>query len=134
MYYKLVEDLTLDSNVAVYRKVAPLGFKSSFIEYEYGKNAEEITSVIKQNSLSYDPLADVVARPDTEPEIDYDSAPTYDEAYVAGLMSDLFQQEFGAPMNDAGSTSDKTDLSTITPNTEFQDANDQEMCPTLYTL
>lgn len=134
VYYKLVEDLTLDSNVAVYRRVAPLGFKSSFIEYEYGKNAEEITSVIKQNSLSYDPLADVVARPDTEPEIDYDSAPTYDEAYVAGLMSDLFQQEFGAPMNDAGSTSDKTDLSTITPNTEFQDANDQEMCPTLYTL
>lgn len=134
VYYKLVEDLTLDSNVAVYRRVAPLGFKSSFIEYEYGKNAEEITSVIKQNSLSYDPLADVVARPDTEPEIDYDSAPTYDEASVAGLMSDLFQQEFGAPMGDAGSTSDKTDLSTITPNTEFQDANDQKMCPTLYTL
>ena len=134
VYYKLVEDLTLDSNVAVYRRVAPLGFKSSFIEYEYGKNAEEITSVIKQNSLSYDPLADVVARPDTEPEIDYDSAPTYDEAYVAGLMNDLFQQEFGAPMDDAGSTSDKTDLSTITPNTEFQDANDQKMCPTLYTL
>lgn len=134
VYYKLVEDLTLDSNVAVYRRVAPLGFKSSFIEYEYGKNAEEITSVIKQNSLSYDPLADVVARPDTEPEIDYDSAPTYDEEYAAGLVNDLFQQEFDAPMDDAGSTSDKTDLSTITPNTEFQDANDQEMCPTLYTL
>lgn len=134
VYYKLVEDPTLDSNVAVYRRVAPLGFKSSFIEYEYGKNAEEITSVIKQNSLSYDPLADVVARPDTEPEIDYDSAPTYDEEYAAGLMNDLFQQEFGAPMDDAGSTSDKTDLSTITPNTEFQDANDQKMCPTLYTL
>lgn len=136
VYYKLVEDTTTDNNMAVYQRISPLGYRSSFIEYEYGRDADEVTSVIKQNALDYDPLADVAARFESEPEIDYDSQPEHDELYSAESMNSLYEAEYGVPLQDFVG-SDQTDMSAIAPNTEFKDANDQEICggiPTIYSL
>ena len=136
VYYKLVEDTTADNNIAVYQRISPLGYRGSFIEYEYGRDAYEITSVIKQNALDYDPLADVAAMFESEPEIDYDSQPDNDEAYSAENMNSLYEAEFGVSLQDSTS-GDQIDMSAITPNTEFRDANDQEICggaPIIYSL
>lgn len=136
IYYKLDSSNTVQPNVAVYERIEPLGFRNSFIEYEYGKDVEEMETVIDKNGKDYDPYADTLSRfgiGDTE--VDYDSMPDYQrsEEYVNSFPIDAmaFQQTYHVPLNT--SIPIEEDVTAIQPNTEYKDENGDSICgaPTL---
>lgn len=138
-YYKLAPKGTeIENNVATYERIEPLGYRNSFIEYEYGVNAEDIKTVIEKNKMDYDPYADTLAIYDTgEMEVDYDSIPEMPSDYwdsVPQVDNEAFQQVYGAPLDNSASEED--DITSIQPNTEYKDENGEEICgaQTLYSL
>lgn len=140
IYYKLASSSTEQANVATYERIEPLGFRNSFIEYEYGKDVEEMETVIGKNRKDYDPYADTLSRFDLgDAEVDYDSMPDYQRSkeYIdsipqIGAMA--FQQTYHAPLDTSASRVD--DVTAIPPNTEYKDENGDSVCnaPTLYSL
>lgn len=138
-YYKLSSLSTEQTNVATYERIEPLGFRNSFIEYEYGKDVEEMETVIDKNRKDYDPYADTLSRFDFgDAEIDYDSMPdNMPQEYwdsIPQVDTDAFQQVYGAPLDT--STPKADDVTAIQPNTEYKDENGDSICgaPTLYSL
>lgn len=141
-YYKLDSLGTEQGNVAVYKRIEPLGYRNSFIEYEYGKDVEEMQTVIEKNRKGYDPYADTLANFDNgDAEVDYDSAPDYYEGMpedywdsIPQVDEEAFQQVYNAPLDT--STPKADDVTSIQPNTEYRDENGDEICgaPTLYSL
>lgn len=140
IYYKLASSSTEQANVATYERIEPLGFRNSFIEYEYGKDVEEMETVIDKNRKDYDPYADTLSRFDLgDAEVDYDSMPDYQRSkeYIdsipqIGAMA--FQQTYNTPLGTPASSVD--DVTAIPPNTEYKDENGDSICnaPTLYSL
>ena len=142
IYYKLASSSTKQANVATYERIEPLGFRNSFIEYEYGKNVEEMETVIDKNRKDYDPYADTLSGFDNGDVIsDYDAMPEYQESeeYVNSLLTDIsamaFQQTYHAPL-DTSTPIGEEDITAIQPNTGYKDANGDSICdaPTLYSL
>lgn len=138
-YYKLSSLSTEQTNVATYERIEPLGFRNSFIEYEYGKDVEEMETVIDKNRKDYDPYADTLSRFDFgDAEIDYDSVPdNMPQEYwdsIPQVDTDAFQQVYGAPLDTSAPKAD--DVTAIQPNTEYKDENGDSICsaPTLYSL
>lgn len=142
VYYKLSSLDTEQTNVATYERIEPLGFRNSFIEYEYGKDVEEMETVIDKNKKDYDPNADTLARFDLgDADIDYDSMPNdyqdMPDSYwdsIPQIDEAAFQQVYGTPLDTSAPKAD--DVTAIQPNTEYKDENDDSICgaPTLYTL
>ena len=140
VYYRLTTDRVDESNVAVYRRIEPLGFRNSFIEYEYGKEASEMTSVIEKNSKDYNP----------NPNIDYDAFASfetpqmteedlaYSEMYREAFSEDALRQAYGdiygAPLE--VSQGSENDVTSIQPNVDYKDENGDSICgaTTLYSL
>ena len=141
VYYKLSSVGTEQTNVATYERIEPLGFRNSFIEYEYGKDVEEMETVIDKNRKDYDPYADTLSRFDLgDAEVDYDSMPDYQDMpqeywdSIPQVDTDAFQQVYGTPLDTYAPKAD--DVTTIQPNTEYKDENGDSICgaPTLYSL
>ena len=141
IYYKLASLGTEQTNVATYERIEPLGFRNSFIEYEYGKDVEEMETVIDKNRKDYDPYADTLSRFDLgDVEIDYDSMPDYQDMpqeywdSIPQVDTDAFQQVYGTPLDTSAPKAD--DVTAIQPNTEYKDENGDSICgaPTLYSL
>lgn len=138
VYYKLESLGTEQGNVAVYKRIEPLGYRNSFIEYEYGKDVEEMQTVIEKNRMDYDPYADTLSSFDNgDAEIDYDSIPDVPDGYwdsIPQVDETAFQQVYGAPFDT--SVPKANDVTSIQPNTEYRDENGDEICgaPTLYSL
>lgn len=141
IYYKLASLGTEQTNVATYERIEPLGFRNSFIEYEYGKDVEEMETVIDKNRKDYDPYADTLSRFDPgDAEVDYDSMPDYldtPQEYwdsIPQVDTDAFQQVYGTPLDTSAPKAD--DVTAIQPNTEYKDENGDNICgaPTLYSL
>lgn len=141
VYYKLASLGTEQTNVATYERIEPLGFRNSFIEYEYGKDVEEMETVIDKNRKDYDPYADTLSRFDLgDAEIDYDSMPDYQDMpqeywdSIPQVDTDAFQQVYGTPLDTSAPKAD--DVTAIQPNTEYKDENGDSICgaPTLYSL
>lgn len=141
VYYKLSSVGTEQTNVATYERIEPLGFRNSFIEYEYGKDVEEMETVIDKNRKDYDPYADTLSRFDLrDAEVDYDSMPDYQDMpqeywdSIPQVDTDAFQQVYGTPLDTSASKAD--DVTAIQPNTEYKDENGDSICdaPTLYSL
>lgn len=141
VYYKLASLGTEQTNVATYERIEPLGFRNSFIEYEYGKDVEEMETVIDKNRKDYDPYADTLSRFDLgDAEVDYDSMPDYQDMpqeywdSIPEVDTDAFQQVYGTPLDTSAPKAD--DVTAIQPNTEYKDENDDSICgaPTLYSL
>lgn len=141
IYYKLASLSTEQTNVATYERIEPLGFRNSFIEYEYGKDVEEMETVIDKNRKDYDPYADTLSRFDLgDVEIDYDSMPDYQDMpqeywdSIPQVDTDAFQQVYGTPLDTSAPKAD--DVTAIQPNTEYKDENGDSICgaPTLYSL
>lgn len=133
IYYKLLSLGTEQANVATYERIEPLGFRNSFIEYEYGKDAEEMETVIDKSRKDYDPYADTLSRfDDGNVEVDYDSMPDYQD--IPQVDVDAFQQVYGTPLDTSAPKID--DITSIQPNTEYKDENDDSICgaPILYKL
>lgn len=125
VYYKLLSLGTEQANVATYERIEPLGFRNSFIEYEYGKDAEEMETVIDKNRKNYDPYADTLSRFDDENvEVDYDSMPDYQD--IPQVDVDAFQQVYGTPLDTSAPRVD--DIMSIEPNTEYRDAEGNTIC------
>lgn len=141
VYYKLTSLGTEQTNVAIYERIEPLGFRNSFIEYEYGKDVEEMETVIDKNRKDYDPYADTLSRFDLgDAEVDYDSMPDYQDMpqeywdSIPEVDTDAFQQVYGTPLDTSAPKAD--DVTAIQPNTEYKDENGDSICgaPTLYSL
>lgn len=137
-YYKLESLGTEQGNVATYKRIEPLGYRNSFIEYEYGKDVEEMQTVIEKNRMDYDPYADTLSSFDNgDTEIDYDSIPDVPDGYwdsIPQVDETAFQQVYGAPFDTSAPKAN--DVTSIQPNTEYRDENGEEICgaPTLYSL
>lgn len=137
-YYKLESLGTEQGNVATYKRIEPLGYRNSFIEYEYGKDVEEMQTVIEKNRMDYDPYADTLSSFDNgDAEIDYDSIPDVPDGYwdsIPQVDETAFQQVYGAPFDTSAPKAN--DVTSIQPNTEYRDENGEEICgaPTLYSL
>ena len=138
VYYKLASLGTEQTNVATYERIEPLGFRNSFIEYEYGKDVEEMETVIDKNGKDYDPYADTLSRFDLgDAEVDYDSMPDYQnmpQGYwdsIPQVDTDASQQVYGTPLDTSAPKAD--DVTAIQPNTEYKDENGDSICgaPTL---
>lgn len=141
IYYKLASLGTEQTNVATYERIEPLGFRNSFIEYEYGKDVEEMETVIDKNRKDYDPYADTLSRFDLgNAGVDYDSMPDYQDMpqeywdSIPQVDTDAFQQVYGTPLDTSAPKAD--DVTSIQPNTEYKDENGDSICgaPTLYSL
>ena len=125
VYYKLLSLGTEQANVATYERIEPLGFRNSFIEYEYGKDAEEMETVIDKNRKDYDPYADTLSRfDDGNVEVDYDSMPDYQD--IPQVDVDAFQQVYDTPLDTSAPRVD--DIMSIEPNTEYRDAEGNTIC------
>lgn len=140
VYYRLTADRVDEPNVAVYRRIEPLGFKNSFIEYEYGSEASEMTSVIEKNNKNYNP----------NPEIDYmayasfetpqmtEEDLAYSEMYREAFNGEALEQAYGEMY---GGTLERVpdvsnDVTSIQPNVDYKDENGDSICgaTTLYSL
>lgn len=134
VYYRLTQSDTTLPNVAIYERISPLGFKNNFIEYQYGVDVEDMRSVIKQNDKDYspDPLVDSssIELDDTNVE----DALSYSEADFTSLselpeqdaIREAFETVYKSPLNINDGKTD--DILSITPNTEFRDANNDKIC------
>lgn len=141
VYYKLSSVGTEQTNVATYERIEPLGFRNNFIEYEYGKDVEEMETVIDKNRKDYDPYANTLSRFDLgDAEVDYDSMPDYQDMpqeywdSIPEVDTDAFQQVYGTPLDTSAPKAD--DVTAIQPNTEYKDENGDSICgaPTLDSL
>lgn len=141
VYYKLSSVGTEQTNVATYERIEPLGFRNNFIEYEYGKDVEEMETVIDKNRKDYDPYANTLSRFDLgDAEVDYDSMPDYQDMpqeywdSIPEVDTDAFQQVYGTPLDTSAPKAD--DVTVIQPNTEYKDENGDSICgaPTLDSL
>lgn len=131
IYYRLSD--TQGENTAIYTRIEPLGYKNSFLEYEYGKRATEMETVIDKNKKDYDPNADFVAQHMDQGLTDemLESMPDYSDAYseeaLAQLSSQAYQRVYGEPLPSAPSV-DSNSFSDIAPEDGYRDANDDEIC------
>lgn len=142
VYYKLDSLGTEQTNIATYERIEPLGFRNSFIEYEYGKDVEEMETVIDKNRKDYDPYADTLSRFDLEDvEVDYDSMLDHQDMpqeywdSIPQVDTDAFQQVYGTPLDTSVPKAD--DITAIQPNTEYKDENGDSICGTtniIYSL
>lgn len=135
VYYKLDSLGTEQTNIATYERIEPLGFRNSFIEYEYGKDVEEMETIIDKNRKDYDPYADTLSRFDLEDvEVDYDSMLDHQDMpqeywdSIPQVDTDAFQQVYGTPLDTSVPKAD--DITAIQPNTEYKDENGDSICGT----
>lgn len=135
VYYKLDSLGTEQTNIATYERIEPLGFRNSFIEYEYGKDVEEMETVIDKNRKDYDPYADTLSRFDLEDvEVDYDSMLDHQDMpqeywdSIPQVDTDAFQQVYGTPLDTSVPKAD--DITAIQPNIEYKDENGDSICGT----
>ena len=138
VYYRLTTDRVDEANVAVYRRIEPLGFRNSFIEYEYGKEASAITSVIEKNSKDYNPNAanerDFLSY-ETPQMTEEDSvySEIYREAFSSEALNQAYGAVYGAPLEKASGA--ENDVTSIQPNINYKDENGDSICGiTLYSL
>ena len=121
VYYKL-EGEPSDA-VATYTRIEPLGYRNSFIEYEYGKDASDIQTVIEKNLKSYDPYAETLARFDDGRDtgiIDYDAIPINNMTSLDDVAESLGFNLKSSPSSN--------DITSIEPNNEFRDAENKPTC------
>ena len=131
VYYRMTG---LDGmETAIYTRIEPLGYKNSFLEYEYGKRASEMETVIDKNKKDYDPLAEFASQfsdPGLTDEM-LETMPDYSEMYseeemasfvVSAAYSEVYGESLPAPTIDSNSITD------IAPNEAYRDANDDEIC------
>ena len=132
VYYRLTQSDGIQPNVAVYERIEPLGYKNSFIEYEYGKDVSEMKSVIAQNDKDYNPTNRYDVSGFGDEHIDYDPAPDYPAfdydaiASMQELAEAAYGSVYGAPLEVNDGKAD--DITSIAPNTEFKDANNEKVC------
>lgn len=131
IYYRLTTDRVDESNVAVYRRIEPLGFRNSFIEYEYRKEASEVTSVIDKNKKGYNPNAvidEAVTSYETPQMTEEDLAYSemYREAFSEDALRQAYEDIYGSSLEIPSGS--ENDVTSIQPNVEYKDENGDSIC------
>lgn len=134
VYYKLTADRAEELNVAVYQRIEPLGFKNSFLEYEYGKQADEMTSVIEKNSKDYNPskaaeyesFAEDVSDNQEVKDDDPFFSEEYRNAFFKDALNESYERVYGTSLE--GIQDSETDFASMEPNTDFRDDNGDKLC------
>ena len=129
VYYKLTDNL---SNEATYTRIEPLGLSKNFIEYEYGKDVEEMETVIKSNkdSNSKKEVETEATFATEESNTDIGNAPesfeytNESDMEDLGLIEDLIAQTYGGIETETKESKVKD----IEPNYGFTDENNQPIC------
>ena len=131
VYYRLNTSEDNGEGTAVYDRIDPLGYKNSFLEYDYNLSVDEMSSVIKENDRDYTPNTkqDVSAFIDNFDISDYtiDTAPQQD-AYQAEALEKAAKYIFGDNVKLELKESTKKEVEEINPNTEFLDENGDPIC------
>ena len=125
VYYRL--DISRSTeNTAVYEKIKPLGIRSNFIEYEYGKTVEEMTSVISEDTSQYDKYSKQHAFFDVDVDVDtLDTSNRQDIDYSdPGALA--FEMIYGErPANEGSET---LDITSVEPNSQYKDMMNENLC------
>lgn len=130
VYYKLenIEDAAKGVTLT-YVKIEPLGLKNNYIEYEWGKDADEITSQIKPE----------VSKDNKEDSTSSSSASSSDNnnnntntATVSQVEREVAAAAYKAiygesPQMDTSGKEDN-DVTSLTPNYDHRDGNNDEIC------
>lgn len=129
IYYRLSEKK--GGNTAIYKRIEPLGFKNSFIEYEYGKDAEEMSSVIAKNKRDYNPNPEATYEAFVDYDIpqmaedDYSESREYKESWNTESVNEAFEYYYGSPLEQQ---SVDDDITSMEPNTDYVDENGEKIC------
>lgn len=123
VYYRLEES---SNDTAVYKRIFPLGVKNNFIEYEYGKDVEEIESIFSKDTEKY---SDITSEDDSTSLEDPSEGDSMESSNLRAEDQDLinkaFNEVYGTPLE--GYTMED-DILSIQPNTEYRDANGDVIC------
>ena len=125
VYYKLTVS---DDTSATYERIDPLGHKNSFLEYEYGKSANEIESVIKPKNANTADVNSAYASFET-PEMSADEIERnrqYSEGLSDNSFADAFEVVYGTPVREE--EYNENDFLSFPPNTDYRDANNEQIC------
>lgn len=139
IYYRLNENESEAFGIAVYRRIEPLGFKNNFLEYEYGKEASDMTSVIERNKKDVNSVSNIEDDTSTSfdtPQMTEDELNYYNDVTVAfnkDIMEEAYKSIYNSPFEVSSSNND---VVSYPLNTEYQDVNGNKICgaPTLYRL
>lgn len=137
VYYRLnAQESSQHTGLVTYERVQPLGYKNQFLEYEFGRDAEDMVSVIERNNPDYNPNKD-------------DNTSEEGDSYTSRMTEELdtmTDEEFAAFMGTDGEsniTSENSLPSEAAPDTgesiqtrsilsiqaeEFTDADDRGLC------
>lgn len=132
VYYRLTTDRVGEANVAVYRRIEPLGFKNSFIEYEYGKDVIEMTSVINKNNnnrksvINEEDFISYETPQITEEDIAYSEI--YKESFNEDSLKQTYKEIYGVSLDNTSDSDSKNDITSIQPNIEYKDENGDNIC------
>lgn len=123
VYYKLTGE-TADGKSGIYTRIEPLGFKSNFLEYEYGKNAEDMHTVIDQNKKVEETIGtnDSMTGNNNLEDFDSDNSQTIND----DIANAAFLEVFGSNLD--SSKVDEKDITNIKPNTDYEDADNNKLC------
>jgi hypothetical protein len=118
-------------HLAQYKRIQPLGFKNSFIEYEYGKTVFEMSTAIKKKNkkLSDEELAmraGLVSEPLVMDDDTITAAERFSESMTKDSLNKAFEIMYGEKLNPIPDSS--FDINNIQPNEDFLDANNQSIC------
>lgn len=122
LYYELSNEYTEEGD-PIYVRIEPLGYKNNFLEYDYYSTAHEMKSVIDKNSKDYDPLEALAAQITDNNFLD--EGPTYMEGAIDSYIADSYRAVLGENPPGSSSTDDTVQY---TPNTEYRDANNDNVC------
>ena len=134
-YYKLTLDRIDEPNVAVYRRIEPLGFQNSFIEYEYGKSVDEMSTVINQNKKDYNPnmaeeyMAFVTPNNNLDLEDNSSMTETIRESFSEEALNQAVNSVYDSSFKVSKEVvSNDNDMLSITPVEDYRDADGEIIC------
>lgn len=131
VYYTL-DSKQSTSNTAVYTRIEPLGFRNSFIEYEYGKKVEEMKSVIAKNDVNYDPYGDTKVHFNDGSYTLSEPAPALPEGYlesIPNLPAEAYKMKYNDSLPEA--TPVDNDMLSLAPAKDWKDAENKPTCITI---
>ena len=124
VYYKLFPSETDGINVATYRRITPLGFKNSFIEYEYGVDAITMQSVINSSDVVEDSYSETSTGSESDEKEDTTYTPNSDSYYEDSQIP-IRKPNY---MAFEDSLKETEDAASIEPDTDYRDADGNKLC------
>ena len=126
IYYQLIENGAQD---ATYKRIEPLGYKNSFIEYEYGVDANTMKSVIhKEEAHANTDVSDIMAFDDSAELNDVPDylLNDYSDYFDETIPQESFKMVYNETLDE--NFGDPNDFDTLEPNMKYRDANNDKIC------